>query len=80
MAHFAAADFARTGGDPAPPGTGEFLAALDGTGIEIKPIDGHGHLMHNKYVIRDGMTPEAAVWMGSANFTDGAWSLQENMC
>ena len=34
--------------------------------------------MHNKYVIRDGMTPEAAVWMGSANFTDGAWSLQEN--
>jgi phosphatidylserine/phosphatidylglycerophosphate/cardiolipin synthase-like enzyme len=77
-AQFAAADFARIGGDPAPPGTGEFLAALDGTGIEIKPIDGHGHLMHSKYVIRDGMTPEAAVWMGSANFTDGAWSLQEN--
>jgi phosphatidylserine/phosphatidylglycerophosphate/cardiolipin synthase-like enzyme len=78
MAHFAAADFARIGGDPAPPGTGEFLAALDGTGVEIKPIDGQGHLMHNKYVIRDGMTPDAAVWMGSANFTDGAWSLQEN--
>ena len=77
-AHFAAAEFARTGGDPAPPGTGDFLAALDGTGIEIKPIDGRGHLMHNKYVIRDGMTPQAAVWMGSANFTDGAWSLQEN--
>jgi phosphatidylserine/phosphatidylglycerophosphate/cardiolipin synthase-like enzyme len=78
MAHFAAAEFARIGGDPAPPGTGDFLAALDGTGIEIKPIDGQGHLMHNKYVIRDGMTPDAAVWMGSANFTDGAWSLQEN--
>jgi phosphatidylserine/phosphatidylglycerophosphate/cardiolipin synthase-like enzyme len=78
MAHFAAAEFARIGGDPAPPGTGDFLAALDGTGIEIKPIDGQGHLMHNTYVIRDGMTPDAAVWMGSANFTDGAWSLQEN--
>jgi hypothetical protein len=48
MAHFAAAEFARIGGDPAPPGTGDFLAALDGTGIEIKPIDGQGHLMHNK--------------------------------
>jgi phosphatidylserine/phosphatidylglycerophosphate/cardiolipin synthase-like enzyme len=77
-AQFDAAEFARTGGDPAPPGTGDFLAALDGTGIEVKPIDGHGHLMHNKYLIRDGMTPEAAVWMGSANFTDDAWSLQEN--
>ena len=77
-AHFAAAEFARMGGDPAPPGTGDFLAALHETGIEIKPIDGQGHLMHNKYVIRDGMTPEAAIWMGSANFTDGAWSLQEN--
>jgi hypothetical protein len=48
-AHAAAPQFARTGGDPAPAGTGDFLAALDGTGIEIKPIDGHGHLMHDKY-------------------------------
>jgi phosphatidylserine/phosphatidylglycerophosphate/cardiolipin synthase-like enzyme len=77
-AHLTQQDFAHTGGDPAPPGTEEFLKALDGTGIERKAINGHGHLMHSKYVIRDAMTPEAAVWMGSANFTDGAWSLQEN--
>jgi len=77
-AHLTQQDFAHMGGDPAPPGTEAFLAALDGTGIERKAIDGHGHLMHNKYVIRDAMTPQAAVWMGSANFTEGAWSLQEN--
>jgi phosphatidylserine/phosphatidylglycerophosphate/cardiolipin synthase-like enzyme len=77
-AHRTQQDFSHMGGDPAPPGTEAFLAALDGTGIERKAINGHGHLMHNKYVIRDAMTPEAAVWMGSANFTDGAWSLQEN--
>jgi PLD-like domain len=77
-AHRTQQDFAHTGGDPAPPGTEAFLAVLDGTDIERNPINGHGHLMHNKYIIRDAMTPDAAVWMGSANFTDGAWSLQEN--
>lgn len=65
-------DFAHTGGDPAPPGTGEFLKALDGTGIEVKAINGHGHLTHSKYGICDAMTPQASLWMGSANFTDGA--------
>ena len=34
--------------------------------------------MHDKYVIRDVGTADATFWMGSANFTDGAWSLQEN--
>jgi phosphatidylserine/phosphatidylglycerophosphate/cardiolipin synthase-like enzyme len=77
-AHRTQQDFAHTGGDPAPPGTEAFLEALQGTGIELRAINGHGHLMHNKYVVRDAMTPQAAVWMGSANFTDGAWSLQEN--
>ncbi len=48
MAHFAAAEFARIGGDAVPPGTGDFLTALDGTGIKVNPIDGHGHLMQNK--------------------------------
>jgi phosphatidylserine/phosphatidylglycerophosphate/cardiolipin synthase-like enzyme len=45
--------------------------------VQSKAIAG-SHLMHDKYVIRDMGTPDAAVWMGSANFTDGAWSLQEN--
>jgi phosphatidylserine/phosphatidylglycerophosphate/cardiolipin synthase-like enzyme len=34
--------------------------------------------MHSKYIIRDGTLPSAAVLMGSANFTNDAWSLQDN--
>jgi phosphatidylserine/phosphatidylglycerophosphate/cardiolipin synthase-like enzyme len=34
------------------------------------------HLMHDKFVIRDG----AAVWTGSANFTRGGLTLQDNTC
>jgi len=30
--------------------------------------------MHSKYIIRDN----AAVWMGSANFTEDGWGLQDN--
>jgi phosphatidylserine/phosphatidylglycerophosphate/cardiolipin synthase-like enzyme len=75
----AALAFAHVGGDPAPAGTAEFLEqAFADTGIELKAIDGHGHLMHDKYIIRDAMTPNGAVWTGSANFTNGAWGLQEN--
>jgi phosphatidylserine/phosphatidylglycerophosphate/cardiolipin synthase-like enzyme len=75
----AALAFAHVGGDPAPAGTADFLQqAFAGTDVELKAIDGHGHLMHDKYVIRDAMTPDAAVWTGSANFTNGAWGLQEN--
>lgn len=73
------ATFSGQGADPAPSGNQEFLAALDGiANIDMEPIDGRGHLMHNKYVIVDAGTPDAAVWMGSANFTDDAWSRQEN--
>jgi phosphatidylserine/phosphatidylglycerophosphate/cardiolipin synthase-like enzyme len=35
-------------------------------------------LMHHKYMIRDGQTSQGAVWTGSTNFTDDAWTLQEN--
>lgn len=86
--------FAALGSDPAPEGTHEKMAALHkrNARIEVKPIVGPslsekvalepietgGHLMHSKYVLRDAMTPRAAVLMGSANFTDDAWALQEN--
>jgi phosphatidylserine/phosphatidylglycerophosphate/cardiolipin synthase-like enzyme len=61
-----------------PTGTETFLGDLIGdTDIQIKPITGT-HLMHNKYVLRDGHTDKAAVWTGSTNFTDGAWELMEN--
>jgi phosphatidylserine/phosphatidylglycerophosphate/cardiolipin synthase-like enzyme len=70
-----------TRGDPAPPGTGDFIARL-GAGIQSRPITGgdpqQPKLMHQKYAVRDGGTPAAAVWTGSANWTDDSWSLQEN--
>jgi phosphatidylserine/phosphatidylglycerophosphate/cardiolipin synthase-like enzyme len=75
-----AADFARLEADPAPPGTGEWVAQhFVGTGVEFAPIVAGGQLMHCKYVVRDALVPEAAaVWTGSTNFTDAAWTRQEN--
>jgi phosphatidylserine/phosphatidylglycerophosphate/cardiolipin synthase-like enzyme len=43
-------------------------------GVKEQKVEGGGHLMHSKYMIRDG----AVVWMGSANFTTAAWSVQDN--
>jgi phosphatidylserine/phosphatidylglycerophosphate/cardiolipin synthase-like enzyme len=75
------AQFPLAGTDPAPPGTADFVRRL-GSGIVTKPITGGDpqlpKLMHHKYVVRDGATPQGAVWTGSANFTDDSWSLQEN--
>ena len=45
--------------------------------VSTEPIAG-SKLMHSKYVIRDGGTPSATVFMGSTNFTDDAWARQEN--
>ncbi len=74
----APADFAaRTGTDPAPIGTAEFVSAIGG-GVQSRAIKAAPQLMHNKYVLRDGHTPNAAVWTGSANFTDDSWTLQES--
>lgn len=46
--------------------------------IEGEPITAPSNLMHSKYVVRDGTTPEAALLTGSANFTVDAWSVQDN--
>lgn len=62
------------GMDPAPPGTGAFIQAL---GFPYTRIGGP-KLMHHKYIVRDAGTPDARVWTGSTNFTDDAWTLQEN--
>ena len=74
------ATFAALQADPAPPGTGEWVAAhFGGTKVATKPIKApSGQLMHSKYVVRDAGHPHAAVWTGSANFTDDAWTRQEN--
>ena len=34
--------------------------------------------MHSKYLVRDGNTDDAAVFLGSANYTNDSWGLQEN--
>ncbi|MBL7487412.1 hypothetical protein I6A60_24860 [Frankia sp. AgB1.9] len=53
--------------------------------MQTRPIRAGGQLMHSKYVIRDATTTpaetglaSAAVWTGSTNFTDDAWTRQEN--
>jgi phosphatidylserine/phosphatidylglycerophosphate/cardiolipin synthase-like enzyme len=65
------------GGVGKPPGADDFLARLSDV-ARIKPVTGFKALMHNKYIIRDGLAPEAALLTGSTNFTNDAWSLQEN--
>jgi len=80
----------KDGGDPSPGTKASDLRALHKKiavkaikGIDInslpknvakEPIEGGGHLMHSKYMVRDGVS----VWMGSANFTTDAWSIQDN--
>jgi phosphatidylserine/phosphatidylglycerophosphate/cardiolipin synthase-like enzyme len=76
-------DHVMLGSDPAPaeaagvPGTADFIQSIGG-GVQSKAIKASPQLMHNKYVIRDGHTMDAALWTGSTNFTDDAWNLQEN--
>jgi phosphatidylserine/phosphatidylglycerophosphate/cardiolipin synthase-like enzyme len=71
--------FARLEADPAPPGTAEFVADhFAGTAVATRPITAGSQLMHHKYVLRDAGRSSATVWTGSANFTDDAWTLQEN--
>jgi phosphatidylserine/phosphatidylglycerophosphate/cardiolipin synthase-like enzyme len=45
--------------------------------VKTEPIAG-SHLMHSKYIIRDTHTSQASIWTGSTNFTDDAWTHQEN--
>ena len=51
------------------------MTYLDGTlSVPFKSIAGVPDLMHHKYVIRD----RESVWTGSTNWTDDAWSRQED--
>src|SRR5262249_52570006 len=34
--------------------------------------------MHSKYVVRDSDVDNAAIFLGSANYTNDSWGLQEN--
>ncbi len=63
--------------DKKSPGTETFVSSFTDI-AEIRPITGYRVLMHNKYIIRDGLSADAAVFTGSANFTNDSWGLQEN--
>ncbi|MGN6363063.1 MAG: phospholipase D-like domain-containing protein [Thermomicrobiales bacterium] len=62
------------GMDPAEAGTGAFIQSLQ---LPFRRIGGL-KLMHHKYMVRDALGPEPCIWTGSTNFTDDAWTLQEN--
>ncbi len=56
---------------PAPAATREYIDAL---GLDVHPIASFMDLMHHKYVVVD----RSRVWTGSLNWTDDAFTLQEN--
>jgi len=60
---------------PVPPPPEPDVALIASLPVEAKAIAGIPDLMHHKYVIRDDRT----VWTGSLNWTDDAWSRQENV-
>jgi len=60
---------------PVPPPPEPDVALIASLPVEAKGIAGIPDLMHHKYVIRDDRT----VWTGSLNWTDDAWSRQENV-
>jgi phosphatidylserine/phosphatidylglycerophosphate/cardiolipin synthase-like enzyme len=74
------ATFTALAADPAPGGTAQWVKDhFTGTPVLIKAITApSGQLMHSKYIVRDAGHRHAAVWTGSANWTDDAWNRQEN--
>jgi phosphatidylserine/phosphatidylglycerophosphate/cardiolipin synthase-like enzyme len=48
--------------------------AIDGLEVPTKGVHDQGALMHHKYLVRDGVH----VWTGSTNWTDDAFSREEN--
>jgi phosphatidylserine/phosphatidylglycerophosphate/cardiolipin synthase-like enzyme len=60
---------------PVPPPPEPDVQLIATLPVEGKPVAGVPDLMHHKFVIRDS----ASVWTGSLNWTDDAWSRQENV-
>jgi phosphatidylserine/phosphatidylglycerophosphate/cardiolipin synthase-like enzyme len=63
--------------DRKPQGTETFVRSFADV-ASLKAITGYRVLMHNKYIVRDALSPSAAVFTGSANYTNDSWGLQEN--
>lgn len=49
--------------------------AIEGLEVPTRGVHDQGALMHHKYLVRDG----AHVWTGSTNWTDDAFSREENV-
>jgi phosphatidylserine/phosphatidylglycerophosphate/cardiolipin synthase-like enzyme len=49
--------------------------AIEGLEVPTRGVRDQGALMHHKYLVRDG----ADVWTGSTNWTDDAFSREENV-
>ena len=47
---------------------------IDSLGLDVHPVASYMDLMHDKYVVLDGHR----IWTGSLNWTDDAFTLQEN--
>jgi len=63
--------------DKKAPGTETFVRSFADI-AQIKSVTGYRALMHSKYLVRDGDADDAAVFLGSANYTNDSWGLQEN--
>jgi len=60
--------------DPKPAGAAQAIAAA-GLAKFARPVhEKGGHLMHDKFLVRDGHS----LWTGSGNFTHGGLELQDN--
>jgi len=63
--------------DSKAPGTETFVNAFADI-AQIKAVTGYRVLMHSKYLVRDADSDDAAVFLGSANYTNDSWGLQES--
>jgi phosphatidylserine/phosphatidylglycerophosphate/cardiolipin synthase-like enzyme len=63
--------------DPKPLGTDSFVRSL-ADAAQVKGVTGYRVLMHNKYILRDAESGDAAVFTGSSNYTNDSWGLQDN--
>jgi phosphatidylserine/phosphatidylglycerophosphate/cardiolipin synthase-like enzyme len=63
--------------DQKPLGTDTFVHSFPDV-AQIKGVTGYRVLMHNKYILRDADSADAAVFTGSSNYTNDSWGLQDN--
>src|ERR1700722_15523889 len=63
--------------DQRPIGTDSFVRSFADV-AQVKGISGYRALMHNKYILRDVDSADAAVFTGSSNYTNDSWGLQDN--